>query len=243
MRKLLFAAALAAAAACTDVEQGTTFIQGAFRLEPADDCLGRASGVEFTPSSLLDLDSNTSGLSLVLKVKSSLPTSSASTGSANYPNFGAVDGANVVSFATSEVFYSTDADRGPDELALVGDGTPVNEASARRSGVSGAVEPGGEGVIFTTALTKEDAVLLAAEDHVSGGGLDGDPNARVRVFANIRLEGQTAGSAAVRTPLFPFAIDLCRGCLSVPPPCQGEEESLAGEVCVRGQDFPDFVCE
>lgn len=251
LRPLTFAAAAALAGGC-EVEQGTAFIEGVLPLE-APDCAADANDETFVATSTLDVGFDPNGLDanalvLPLKVRTNLPSTFSTqsltqdqTRSPNFPSYGNVD-TNVITFNTSEVFYSTDADRG-DDLALGNNGTPVNDNTARLTGVSGVAfneqtQLLTESVIFTTAITKEDAAALAAEPFVAGGLVDA--TSRVRVIANIRLVGTTTGNAEVRTPPFPFAVELCRGCII--PDC-GDAEAIPGPdgFCVRGQDDP-FVC-
>lgn len=262
MRKLLLVpavtVALAGSVGCDPPpEQGTAFIEGVLPLE-APDCTVNAAGNVFVAGAILDVGFDPNGLDansliLPLKVRTNLPSTFSTqtlsqdlSRSPNFQTYGSVDN-NIITFTESEIFYSTDADR-DDELQLVNPGTPLNDNTARRIGVSGVVfneqtQLLTESVIFATGITKEDAAALAAEPFVSEGLVNAD--SRVRIIANIRLEGITTGSATVRTPAFPFAVELCRGCLV--PQCDANEElqpdaELAPEgICVRGQDLP-FEC-
>lgn len=254
MRMITAAAALALATACETPEQGTAFIEGVLQLEPPA-CAANANADVFVATSLLDIGFDPNGLdanslTLPLKVRTNLPStfstqtlSQDQTRSPNFINYGSVDN-NIITFSVSEVFYSTDADRDAD-LQLNNDTTPRNDLTARRTGVSGVVfneqtQLLTESVVITTAITKEDAASLAAEPFIAGGLVNAD--SRVRVTANIRLEGETTGNATVRTPPFPFSVDLCRGCLI--PQCPAGEIAVPADpdgVCVRGQDDP-FVC-
>ena len=255
-RFMITAAALAAATACDPPpEQGTAFIEGVLQLE-APECTADASDDIFVATALLDIGFDPNGLDansliLPLKVRTNLPSTFSTqqltkdqTSSPNFTTYGNVD-TNIITFNTSEIFYSTDADRGAD-LQLGNNGTPVNDNTARRTGVSGVAfneqtQLLTESVIFTTAITKEDAGALAAEPFISNGLINAD--SRVRVIANIRLEGQTTGNATVRTPPFPFAVELCRGCLI--PQCPAGQIAVPANpdgVCIRGQDDP-FECQ
>ncbi len=235
-------------------EQGTAFVEGVLGLE-APDCLVNANDQVFVAGALLDVGFDPNGadansLILPLKVRTNLPSTfstqtltSDQTRSPNYPTYGNVD-TNIITFTTSEIFYSTDADRG-DELQLQNPGTPLNDNTARRIGVSGVAfneqtQLLSESVVFTTGIAKEDAAALAAEPFIADGLVNAE--SRVRVIVNIRLEGTTTGNAIVRTPLFPFGVDLCRGCLI--PDCDDDEIAVpenADGVCVRGQNDP-FEC-
>lgn len=235
-------------------EQGTAFIEGVLGLE-APDCLVDPGDQTFVAGALLDVGFDPNGLDansliLPLKVRTNLPSTFSTQQltqdqqrSPNFPNYGNVD-TNVITFTTSEIFFSTDADRG-DELQLQNPGTPLNDNTARRTGVSGVAfneqtQLLSESVVFTTGISKEDAAALAAEPFISDGLVNAD--SRVRVILNVRLEGTTSGNALVRTPLFPFGVDLCRGCLI--PQCDDNQIAVpvnADGVCVRGQNDP-FEC-
>jgi hypothetical protein len=250
----LVAGAAFAAGCDPPPEQGTAFIEGVLALE-APECSADAGDNTFVAGALLDVGFDPNGvdansLVLPLKVRTNLPSTFSTTTltqdqtrSPNYPSYGNVD-TNVITFTTSEIFYSTDADRG-DELQLQNPGTPLNDNTARRIGVSGVAfneqtQLLSESVVFTTGIAKEDAAALAAEPFVSAGLVNAD--SRVRVIVNMRLEGTTTGNALVRTPLFPFGVDLCRGCLI--PDCDDDEIAVPindDGVCVRGQNDP-FEC-
>lgn len=258
MRKLVFIAAALASTACVEPEEGTAFIEGALAF--ADDCTVQAAGTVFVATATLDIGfdaATANNLVLPLKVRTNLPSTFTSlqvgqdpVRSPNYQSYGNVD-TNVITFNTSEVIFSTDADRG-DVLALVNDGTPVNDESRRITGVSGVAfneqtQLLTESVVFTTAITKEDAALLQGEQFIAEALNAANPNGsaanRVRLIANIRIVGTTTGSAKVTTPPFPFPVELCQGCL-IPEECPEGQIAVpvANEtVCVRGQDVP-FVC-
>ena len=257
-RSLAFAALAAGtslAVACDPPpEQGTAFIEGVLQVE-APECVVNPGDEVFVAGTLLDVGfepdgSDANDVVLPLKVRTNLPSTFSTqqltrdqTGSPNFQNYGNVDN-NVITFTTSEVFYSTDSDR-DDELQLQNPGTPVNDNTARRVGVSGVAfneqtQLLSESVVFATGISKEDAAALAAEPFISEALVNA--GSRVRVIANIRLEGTTTGNAIVRTPPFPFGINLCRGCLVDP-----DLNCPAGQVqtqlgCFRGQDLPT-VCQ
>jgi hypothetical protein len=234
-------------------EQGTAFIEGVLAIE-APECVVNANDQVFVASNTLDVGFDPNGtdansLILPLKVRTNLPSTFSTqtlqqdqTRSPNFPTYGNVD-TNIITFTTSEVFYTTDADR-DDQLQLQNDGTPLNDNTARRVGVSGVAfneqtQLLSESVIFATGISQEDAAALAAEPFVAERLVNA--NSRVRVIVNIRLEGTTTGNSVVQTQLFPFGVDLCRGCLVNP-----DLECPVGEVptqvgCFRGQDFP-LVC-
>lgn len=255
-RSLAFVALASGAtlAACDPPpEQGTAFIEGVLQIQPPD-CTVNAGDNVFVARALLDVGFDPNGLDandvvLALKVRTNLPSTFSTQTltqdqqrSPNFPSYGNVD-TNVITFTTSEIFYSTDADRG-EELQLQNPGTPLNDNTARRIGVSGVAfneqtQLLSESVVFTTAITKEDAAALAAEPFVADGLVNA--GSTVRVIANLRLEGTTTGNAVVRTPVFPFGIDLCRGCLVDPDLQCGPGEVLTQLGCFRGVDQPT-VC-
>ena len=254
MRKFMTTAAALAAtalAACAPEEAGTAVIEGVFPLI-APECTVKADDDVFVATNVLDIGfdaATANSLLLPLKVRTNLPStfstqtlSQDQQRSPNYASYGNVD-TNIITFKTSEIFYTTDADRGA-ELALGNTGTPVNDNTARRTGVSGVAfneqtQLLTESVVFATAITRDDAGALGLEQFISDALID--VNSRVRVIANIRLEGETTGSATVRTPPFPFAVELCRGCLV--PQCPAGQSAVPanGDACLRGQNDV-FVC-
>jgi hypothetical protein len=197
-------------------------------------------------------------LFLPLKVATNLPSTFSSqnvgedrTRSPNFPNYGNVD-QNIITFQQSEVFFSTDEDRGEQvQLGQVA-GTPVNAKSVRLSAVAGTLfneqtQLLGEAAIFTTGISRADAVLLQGEPFVANAIAAGGS---ARIILNMRLIGLTTGNSKIETPLFPFPVQLCAGCLkldaasfncvdaagdSVPPVANPD-------VCFAGNNFANLVC-
>jgi hypothetical protein len=250
----LAAGATLAAGCDPPPEQGTAFIEGVLQIE-APDCVVNSADQVFVASSLLDVGFDPNGadansLVLPLKVRTNLPSTFSTqtltqdqTRSPSYPNYGNVD-TNVITFTTSEIFFSTDSDR-DDELQLQNPGTPLNDNTARRLGVSGVAfneqtQLLSESVVFTTGISQEDAAALAAEPFIAERLVNA--GSRARVILNVRLEGTTTGSALVRTPVFPFGVDLCRGCLVDPDLACQADQALTQLGCFRGQDLPT-VCQ
>ena len=247
------------------VEQGEAFIQGVIGVT-APDCVANPQSNTFKGGALLDIgiDAGTANnLILPLEVLTNLPSTFSSqtlsedkTKSPNFPNYGTTD-PNVITFTSSEVFVTTDEDRGNQlQLGQV-DGTPVNDASKRITSTSGVVfneqtQLLSAAAMFATAITKGDAALLQNEPFVSGaigaGGL-------AHIIVNLRVVGKTTGSASVVTPPFPFPVDLCEGCLTAVPDCgidvgdpanPNDDKPIAPIAdprgCFVGNDFPTLTC-
>lgn len=274
MRKMMVLAGFTVAAlgnAGCDVEQPSSFIEGVLFNE-GPDCTVNSNDRTFVPTALLDIGNDAAtahSLVLPVKVRTNLPSTFTTqdltqdeSRSPNYPNYGQVDN-NIITFTESEVFFTTDADsaQGP---ALQNEGTPVNDATVRVSGVSGVAFNEQttlltESVVFTTAITAQDAALLQDEPFVNEALIAQNPNGaianRARVIVNLRLAGITTGGASVRTPPFPFPVELCAGCLTTVPNCGTVDhdddpatpeitvEPIANDaVCGIGQDEPLFIC-
>lgn len=273
MLKLIpfLAAALAAAACNPPPEQGTAIIEGVL-LVTGPDCTARPSGVgaasTFLGTSLLDIGFNAEGaneLILPIQVATNLPstftTQTLTTDpqrSPNYPVYGNVD-ENIITFSKSEVFFSTDEDHG-NQRQLQNDGTPVNDNTHHEAGLAGVVfntQTGllNTGAVFATAITKGDAALLQGEQFVATGlnavnasGQTADN--RVRIIANVRLVGITTGNQTVRTPPFPYPVELCAGCLTAVKSntdcdliASGTQSPKQNDnACFPGEDQPQFLC-
>jgi hypothetical protein len=271
MKKMMILAGLAAAIGCAPPEQPSSFIQAVLPLV-GPECTADA-GNSSVAVALLDIGNDAQGansLVLPVQVRTNLPSTFTTqtlqqdrTNSPNYPFYGNVDN-NIITFTQSEVFFTTDFDAAG-EPALVNEGTPVNDATVRISGVSGVAFNEqttllSASVIFTTVITAQDAARLQDEPFINQALTAANPAGstanRARITANIRLVGSTTGAASVRTPPFPFPVELCAGCLTTVPNC-GERVEDDGQgnivrtpiapiannqVCVAGQDFPSFVC-
>jgi hypothetical protein len=146
--------------------------------------------------------------------------------------------AKDVTFDTVEVYFSTDVDREGD-LALQGPpafNTPVNPQTARVTAI-GATSA--NNVVLAPVITREDAAELQGQPFVANQ-LDGNPNGRSRIIANITVTGKTSGGADVRTNALPLPIELCRGCLV--PVCDAGQ-TIAASGCRLGQDNGVGVCQ
>ena len=250
------------------IDQGQAFIEGVVPLErPA--CTASAGAAEFEASALLDIGvdaGHANNLILPLQVRTNLPSTFSSqnvtqdqTRSPNFINYGNTD-EDIITFNQSEVFFSTDEDRGNQlQLGQV-PGTPVNRGNERISTVSGVafnqqtqlLTPS---IVFATAIGKGDATLLQSEPFVNGAIT---ASGLAHVILNLRLKGQTSGGATIETPVFPFPVDLCQGCLVGPTavPENAQLDNTCGkdatgkeiqpikndDVCIEGNDFADTKC-
>lgn len=258
--------AVAAGAGCAATDEGEAIIEGVLVLDGPDCSVSVADN--FAPTALLDIGidaGSANNLILPVKVRTNLPSTFSSTNltqdqgrSPNFPNYGNND-ANIITFNQSEVFFSTDEDRGNQlQLGNVA-GTPVNRDNERLTGV-GAVAFNEQTqllsptIVFTTAITKGDATFLQGEPFVNAAVAAG---ATAHIILNIRLVGSTTGGARIETPVFPFPVDLCAGCLASPnviPVCNDDKGTADPAddvavapvpnpaVCVQGNNFRSFVC-
>jgi hypothetical protein len=253
---LMLSVVAALGSSCAAPEQAAVFIEGALAIQPPD-CLVLAGSGLFTSGALLDIGFDAASANpavFAAQVRNNLPASENSQllqddkiRSPNHPAFGRVDN-SLINFEASETFFTTDADR-DGETALQGPptfDTPVNENTARITGLGGSVfndqtqllEPG---VVFVTAVTAQDAAVLQGQPFIQDALANG-PTARARIIANVRLLGQTSGDSDVVSLPFSFPVDLCQGCLV--PQCAAGETLVPGPdgTCFPGQDFP-LVCQ
>lgn len=246
---------------CAPPEQGSVFIEGVLPVGP--DCSAKATAgavaKAFVASTTLDIGTeggdDGNSLTIAVQATTNLPATISGTDvtedrqkSPNYPDYGSVDN-NVITFTNSEVFFSTDADR-DGEPALTQEGLPTTDANSRVTGLGGTVfntqtTLSNASALFVTAATQEDAENLKKDKFVRAA-LGGDPTKRVRILANIRVLGRTTGSSGVRSPPFPFPVDLCEGCLTAVPACVDAAGNpvapVANDTCFFGQDRPAFTC-
>lgn len=246
-------------AACTPPEQGSIFIQGARDAKPPECTVQAAAQGPFRSLSLLDIGTTpetANGLVLPVQVVTNLPATFSTqevsqdrTRSPNYPNYGAADN-NVITFTDAESFLTTDADR-DGEPVLKGDGLPT-ESNPAVTSLGGTVfntqtSLNSMQILFVNAITAEHAALLQEEDFISEA-LGGDPTKTVQVNVTLRVSGVTTGNATVRSPPFPYQVQLCQGCLSTfvtdcDPATAGDQPAVANDVCNPGQDDPLFTCD
>ncbi len=250
---------------CPGLEQGSVFIQGVKAVEPAGGGFCSPS-TQFLASSLLDLGENTGDehdLTSVLAAVTNLPATTstrdiddARTKAPNYPNYGASDN-NVITFTGVEVFFSTDLDGNGSLLgntdATSGKADPDTllplRANPRVRALGGTVFNNQGGLsqstdLFATLIGKDDAAHLKADpkvkEVVDGGG-------SLTIIANARVLGLTTGGASVRSPPFPFPVDLCKGCLAGVPACVDDAGDptpavVNPDACFPGVDQPSFSC-
>ncbi len=243
---------------CAADDEGETVIEGVLGVT-APDCTASAGDNVFQATALLDIGTNAnnaSDLILPLKVATNLPSTFSTqdltqdkTASPNFKNYGNTDN-NIITFTESEVFFSTDEDRA-DQLQLGNvEGTPVNDKSVRTTGVAGVVfnqqtQLLSEAAVFATGVTRGDAVLLQSEPFIAGAIAAGGT---ARIIVNMRLVGNTTGNARVVTPLFPFPVQLCAGCLITAPNCGNDDAGNPitpvpnDKLCFSGNDLPSLVC-
>jgi len=223
------------------------------------------AGAEGISTALLDIGTSAAAatnLILPVQVVTNLPSTFNSTTASqdvsrapNFPNYGNTD-ANIITFNQSEVFFSTDEDR-DGQLALGQvNGTPVNRNNERQTGVAGVAfneqtQLLSASIVTATVITRGDAVFLQGEPFVANAITQGTT---AHIIVNIRLSGTTTGGARIETPVFPFPVDLCAGCLTLQPSCIDDKgtadpnDDVAVEpipnpdVCVQGNNVPSFAC-
>lgn len=270
MRTFVIMAGLAGVAGCGSASDGAAFIEGVLRA-PAPLCTGDPQSTDFEPSARVDIDNGAGAATsflVPLKVRTSLPATfnqqnvtQDQTRSPNFPVYGQADN-NIISFENSEVVFTTNDDT--DDPALTLEGIPTSERNKRITGVSGVAfnlqtNVLAPSVVYVTALTERDIALLRADPIVNEVIYATSDNRTIRstyrIFANMRLVGRTSGGNAVRTPPFPFPIDLCAGCLSEKPDCGTIDDDNDPETppvrvepvnndeqCSPGVGKPTFVC-
>lgn len=266
MRKLLILSGFALAGGCAVPEDSTALIEGVLKVAPPE-CTALATSREFSASSLVDIGSaagSARSLTLPVKVRTNLPSTftSANMGAGgSFPaHYGQPD-MNIINFNGAEVVFSTDDDN--EDPALTLPGLPVSEDTKRETAVNA--------VVFNqqSSLLTESLVLVPALNATEIDLLRGDPlvsekltqvdgsgllTSTYRIYVNVRLVGKTTGGASIRSPAFPHPVDLCDGCLGVPPQCAGPDDgdpaTPAAELvpvenpasCFRGVDEPSFIC-
>lgn len=265
MRKVITIAGLVAASGCAPADQGIVMIQGVLSATPPL-CTPVATGREFLPSMLVDIGGSPGAarnLTLPLKVRTAMPAvplAQAGGATQSFQAYG-TSTSSAISFSDSEVIYTTDDDNEDPALTLAG--LPVSEDTKRVTGVSGLVVNEGAGgavgvlaeaLVFATVLTRPDIELLRADPIVSRTLVGGGPDATYRVFANLRLTGQTNTGVDIRSSQFSFPLDLCDGCLGIEPECTEDDDGDAEtpgvpvapvdnpESCFQGAEVPSFVC-
>jgi hypothetical protein len=133
-------------------------------------------------------------------------------------------------------------------------GTPVNRQNERISTVAGVVfneqtQLLTPGVVFATVISKGDATLLQSEPFIAGALSAGGVNGRAHIILNIRLKGTTTGSGTIETPVFPFPVDLCADCLTLPPDCGVDAAGKkinpipSDKVCIEGESDGQNVAD
>jgi hypothetical protein len=245
-------------------ENGSVFIESALVIDPGDECVVQAKSGTLLGAGLFDVLNPSRGYQAALKVRTNLPATFTNadiaigqTQAPNYPDYGATDN-NIIIFngadinfsfvtdpATAAVFQANEDFRCDDEGSCTGRGSqPLVSGSVFN--VNTALST--EAAVFVEAMSAAEAVLFGAafEDVLSSS------DARQRIIANIRVKGTTTGTGQIASFPFPFAIDLCRGCLAPDDNFCGElttgegvvaeARPATGDTCFDGQDFPSSFC-
>jgi len=260
---VILTASVCGAAGCAAQDEGEAFITNVLALT-GPGCLVQ-SGNDSVSTALLDIGldaGSANNLILPVNVVTNLPSTFNSTQAGsditrqpNYPNYGNTD-SNVITFNTSEVFFTTDEDRDNDPRLGQAAGTPVSRNNERQTGVAGVAFNEqttllSASVVTATVITKGDAGFLQTEPFVANAITSGG---FAHIIVNIRLAGTTTGGAKIETPVFPFPVDLCEGCLTTPPACTddkgtadpADDVTVAAipndAVCVNGNNVQSFVC-
>lgn len=253
---LIAISAAALASGCVE-EQGSIFISGALPVTSDDGCVADPAGNLYSASGLLDLgiDGRAPGdYTVALEVTTNLPATfttqdvtEAEQESPNYPNYGNAD-TNVVIFEEMEVYF---VDERGEAIPQLPSETP--DTSHRVSVIGGSVfnqqtTLNAKAALFAPLLTNEEAELLSSVQLTQE--LSGNPDARVTIFARVRINGRTTGASTVRSPEFTYPLELCRGCLfrfgaDADGNCPAGTTLTPAEEppCFEGQDAPSAICQ
>lgn len=231
-------------------EQGAMFISGALPVDPPD-CSAQAGGNEYRGIGTLDLGDDgalANDYTVALEVTTNLPATfntqdlqRSEISTPNYPDYGNAD-TNVIFFQGLEVYFQ-DED-GADLPQLPTQGAP------RESAVGGSVfnrqtTLNAQAAVFAPLLTSLEAQRLA--NIAFTAPLVGNPDARARLVARVRMIGRTTGGSTVRSPEFSFPLEVCRGCLyalgaDANGDCPAGTNLEPQEFCFEGQDLPVAAC-
>ena len=242
-------------------DDGSVFIESALAIEPPD-CVVEAKSGTLLAAGLFDILNPVRGYQAALKVRTNLPATFTNTDvtqgdtkAPNYPEYGATDN-NIIIFKNASVDFSfvTDAETAAgvaDNFTC--DGANTCTRPGADSLVSGSVfnvntSLSTEAVVFLEAISAAEATLFKD----TFADVLTSTSARQRIIANIRVQGATTGNGEISSFPFPFAIDLCKGCLAPDndfcaalPANAGvvaEARSVDSESCFLGQDFPTASC-
>jgi hypothetical protein len=244
-------------------DDGSVFIDNALLIDPeSNNCVVNAQTGTLLAAGLFDVLNPARGYQAALKVRTNLPatftTSDVTQGETkapNYPDYGATDN-NIIIFKNASVDFSfvTNAETA---AAVADNFTCDNANTCTRPGedslVSGSVfnvntSLSTEAVVFLEAISAAEATLFkdTFADQLA------TTSARQRVIANIRVQGTTTGTGEISSFPFPFAIDLCKGCLAPDNDfCAGLPANAGvvgaarpadNDICFLGQDFPSSKC-
>jgi hypothetical protein len=248
---LVALSSVAALSASCVQEQASVFISGVLPVRPPQ-CSAVAGGNVYQGIGTLDLGDTgelANDYTIALEVATNLPSTFTTqdltqnrTRAPNYPNYGGAD-ANVIFFEGVEVYFE-DEDRAPipqlpsdgaTRISAVG-GTVYNEQTTLNS----------QAAIFAPLLTSLEAQRLANIGLTAP--LVDNPEARARIVARARILGRTTGGASVRSPLFSFPLEICRGCLyalgaDANGTCPPGTTLTPQQFCFEGQDLPVAICQ
>lgn len=249
---LIALGAVTLASSCTE---GTAamFISGVLPVDPPE-CVAQAGGNLYRGIGVLDLGEDgvlANDYTVALEVTTNLPATFTTQDvtqsrqqSPNYPNYGNAD-SNAIIFEQVEVYFQDD----------LGDPLPdlpsSDPASRRTSSVGGSIYNqqttlNAKAALFAPLLTSLEAQRLSTIALTQP--LVGNPEARARIIARMRMIGRTTGGSTVRSPEFSFPIEVCRGCLfaagsDANGDCPPGTTLTLQEFCFEGQDFPVTACE
>ncbi len=252
---LIAISAAALASGCVE-EQGSMFISGALPVTSQDNCVANPAGNLYLAGGILDLGLGgraPGDYTVALEVTTNLPATfttqdvtESDQDSPNYPNYGNAD-TNVIIFEELEVYF---VDERGQPIPQLPQETP--DTGHRFSVIGGSVfnqqtTLNAKAALFAPLLTNEEAELLASVQLTQE--LSGAPDARVTIFARVRVSGRTTGASTVRSPEFTFPIELCRGCLfrvgaDENGDCPAGTTLTPAEdpPCFEGQDAPSAFC-
>jgi hypothetical protein len=251
----------------------SVYIETAVSINGSNNCLPDKNNGQPLPAGTLDiLDAIAGrpgrGYQAALQVVTNLPATftnqdlgQGQTQAPNYQDYGPTDN-NVMVFQSGQVSFSFISEPGVNtaDWTCAGDECTKDGQNQRVTGTvfnqNNALST--KGVVFLEMISAREAADLAKafKDILAPGG-QASPTARKRIIAEVSLTAHTTGSAELRpvtTFPFPFAIDLCAGCL-VPDEAtcgrfgagaaRGErvEAADAANVCFAGQDLASFECD
>jgi len=226
-------------------DQGILIIEQALLAQDASCAVGAGPAIGNGVLDLLPERGYTASLSVVTNLPATYNTQRASQEQIRqpgWPNFGGTD-TNVIYVDQVEVYFSDGEN--VDNPGFFGFGAVSSLDNAgtlpligqpRLSPASGVIYNtqqllNAKAQFFANAITDDEAEII------SNGriGAEVSPTTAQRIIANIRYVGYTSGGGQVRSSLFSYPIDLCRGCLFPP-------EVLADGACPVGTVLTNDAC-